>query len=280
MEQQNIQEVLLSILTSIITGGFILVLVEIGNRKNRCIDRYYQLMLPFMHKLSSYFRFMSWCRGRLRYPKELNENEANFKILVEEVGRYGGKLIVSGGDYCVDDFSADELYNICHKKISNIWYYHDKMHPCHLSWENFAGTDDFIVKELKEIFPNYLSCQVDVNLISKVSGEFYTDFYQVVEYETFKHETCLQHYKRQTIFAVWSVAIVLILLISMLFVPLSVCMMQVAGVIVIMLLVVCLLLLCVETNIQIVYYNRFCNFLSKQTGYIKRKIFREKNIQK
>ena len=280
MSQLDVQNILLPILTSIITGGFILVLVEIGNRKNRLKDKYDQIMWPFMRKLSSYFRFMNWCRGRRRYPDVLNENETNFKLLVDKVSKYGGKLIVSGGDCCIDDFSAAELYNICHRKISNISYYHEQMHPCRLSWDNFCGTEELIAKELKELFPNYLSYSIDVNLVSKVSGDFYTDIYQVVEFETFRYEDYLHHYNRQTIFAAGAVAIVLMLLVFMLFVPLSVCVMQIAGVIVVILLAVCLLLLGVETSVQIVYYNRICDFLSKQTGYIKRRIFRDKkNIQ-
>ena len=281
MSQQDVQNILLSILTSIITGGFILIFVEIGNRKNRLRDKYDQIMRPFMRKLSSYFRFMNWCRGRIRYPEVLNENETKFKFLVDKVSKYGGKLIVSGGDCCIDDFSAHELYDICHRKISNIYYYYEQMHPCHLLWDNFGGTEEFIAKELKELFPNYLSYPIDVNLVSKVSGDFYTDIYQVVESETFRYEAYLQHYKRQTIFAAGAVAIVLILLVSMLFVPLSVCVMQIAGVLVVILLAVCLLLLGVEKSVQIVYHNRICHFLSNQTGYIKRKIFRDKkNIQK
>ena len=53
----EIQPIALAILTSIITGGFVLVFIEIGNRKNRNSDRHEQIMTTFMHKLSSFFRF-------------------------------------------------------------------------------------------------------------------------------------------------------------------------------------------------------------------------------
>lgn len=89
MAQMEVETILLSILTSIITGGFILVFVEIGNRKNRENDRYDQIMRPFMHKLSSYFRFLSWCSHHIIYPSKLNAYEQEFKRLVEEIGRYG-----------------------------------------------------------------------------------------------------------------------------------------------------------------------------------------------
>jgi hypothetical protein len=142
----EVQTILLSLLTSIITGGFILVFVEIGNRKNRENDRYDQIMRPFMHKLSSYFRFLSWCSHHITYPSKLNAYEQEFKRLVEEIGRYGGRAITSGGDYPIEHFTAAELEEIC-SKINNIWYYHDKMNPCNLQWSNYDYSKDYISKE-------------------------------------------------------------------------------------------------------------------------------------
>ena len=56
----DIQPVALAILTSIITGGYVLVFIEIGNRKNRNSDRHNQIMASFMHKLSSTARRMGY----------------------------------------------------------------------------------------------------------------------------------------------------------------------------------------------------------------------------
>ena len=72
----DIRPVALAILTSIITGGYVLVFIEIGNRKNRNSDRRNQIMTPFMHKLSSFFRFVNWCHVSIIYPKQLDEKEA------------------------------------------------------------------------------------------------------------------------------------------------------------------------------------------------------------
>lgn len=254
MSPSDLQTMLLSILTSIITGGFILVFVEIGNRKNRENDRYDQKMVPFMHKLSSYFRFLNWCSHRIEYPKQMTGYEKEFKSLVTEIGGYGGSAIISGGDYGVDYFSADKLNNIC-LGINNIWYYHDKMNPCRLIWEDRGFDDHFIAKELKDFFPNYLSHTRDVNLVSKVSGDFYTDIYQPIEYETYKHEAYVEHFRRQSIFVAIAVGFVLLVLNTMLFVQLPIWMMQMSGVATLILLIVCLLLLGVEMNTQIKYYH-------------------------
>lgn len=261
MEYSDVQTILLSILTSIITGGFILVFVEIGNRKNRENDRYDQMMLPFMHKLSSYFRFLSWCSHRIKYPKQMSEYETEFKDLVTEIARYGGRAITSGGDYGVDYFAADKLNDICFS-INNIWYYHDKMNPCRLTWDDGRIDNQFIAKELKEIFPHYLTHTVNVNLVSQVSGDFYTDIYQPIEYETYKHETYVEHFKRQSVVVSLAVSFVLFVLVLMLFMDLSVGFMQFSGVATIVLLVVCLLMLRVDTKVQIQHYNKLIVFFA------------------
>lgn len=228
--------------------------VEIGNRKNRENDRYDQKMVPFMHKLSSYFRFLNWCSRRIRYPKQMTEYEKEFKSIVTEIGRYGGRTITSGGDYEVGIFSADKLNDIC-LSINNIWYYHDKMNPCRLTWDDRGFNDQFIAKELKDLFPNYLAHTRDVNLVSKVSSDFYTDIYQPIEYETYKHEVYVEHFKRQSIFVAIAVGFVLMGLNTMLFVQLPIWVMQMIGVVTLILLIVCLVLLGVEMNTQIKYYN-------------------------
>lgn len=255
MEYSDVQTMLLSVLTSIITGGFILVFVEIGNRKNRENDRHDQMMVPFMHKLSSYFRFLNWCSHRIKYPKQMTEYEKNFKSLVTEIGGYGGRAIASGGDYEVGYFTADKLNNIC-LSINNIWYYHDKMNPCRLTWDDRGLDELFIAKELKEFLPNYLSHTRNVNLVSKVSGDFFTDIYQPIEYETYKHEAYVEHFKRQSIFVAIAVSFVLMGLNTMLFVLLPVWVMQVIGVVTLIFLIVCLALLGVEMNIQIKCFHR------------------------
>lgn len=59
----------LSILTAVITGGYILVYIAIDNRKNRHIDSYNQIMSPFLKSLSAYCRFVTWSKSQLIYSK-------------------------------------------------------------------------------------------------------------------------------------------------------------------------------------------------------------------
>lgn len=264
MCQNAVQTVLLSILTSIITGGFIIVFVEIGNRKNRENDKHDQIMMPFMHKLSAVLRFICWCSSRIVYPNEMNANEDEFKKLMNVVGGYGGRLIVSGGDFGVNYFSAEQIEIIC-KQINNIWYYHDKMKPCRLKLGAMSGIQDFIEKELLKINLTYYTSKLDIDLISKVSGNFYTDIYQPIEYETYKHEVNMAHFQRQYIIVAIAVAFVLISLLSMLFLTLPVCVMRLIGIVVIGLLVLSLMLLGIDMNEQI----RFIDSLKIQWQKIR-----------
>jgi hypothetical protein len=272
MNYSEIQAIALAILTSIITGGFVLVFVEIGNRKNRENDKNDQIITPFMHKLSSFFRFISWNSSYIIYPKDLNGYEKEFKTLVERLKR---RAVISGGDYRVDSFTADELYDITFD-INNVWYYHDKMNPCRLSWEESVhGTEEFISKELKEINPIYLSEKLSVDLVAKVSGDFYTDFYQPIEGQTYRHEAYQAQYHRQTKFVVSSFLYVLLVLGMMLFFKPPMLLLQLAALLAIVLLVASVMLLAVDVKKQIVWRNIITEYFNS----IKKKN-RNKNKKK
>lgn len=267
----DIQPIALAILTSIITGGFVLVFIEIGNRKNRNSDRHDQIMNPFMHKLSSLFRFMNWCHSSIIYPKELDEKEASFKKLVDEMDMYGSKLIMSGGDFGVDEFSAKELYQIAHD-INNIWYWHDKMNPCQLTWDMHCGAmnAELIKKELKEISPGYLSNQLNIDLIARVAGDFYVDIYQQVEYEILRYEARRGHYNRFTCCVSAFFALVLLILCSMLFVELPVPVLQISTVCVVLMLILSLIMLSIDVKVQLKWRNRIRGVFHKN-GRTRRK---------
>lgn len=263
MVYEDILPIALAILTSIITGGFVLVFVEIGNRKNRENDRHEQIMTPFYHKLSAFFRFISWGRSYIIYPKPLEGYEEDFKELVKRIGDYGGRAITSGGDYEVDYFSAEKLNEIA-LDINNIWYFHDKMHPCRLGWQQqLRGTEELFLKDLKEVNPVYLKEKLDVSLLAKVSGEFYTDIYQLIEYETYKHEAYQEQYKRQTCIVVTFVCLVLLLLGMMLFVKLPELLLQLSTALVILMLMSSLLMLSINIRTQIKWWNKIDERMSK-----------------
>ena len=263
MEYFNTFSTVLSILTAVITGGFVLVFVEIGNRINRLNDTHNQIMTPFMKKISAYFRFISWSKGHLIYSKGQDDYEDYFKKLINRIGQYGHMLIMSGGDYTVYQFSANELNNIA-LDINNIWYWHGEMHPCKIKWEQEDHSiKEHINKELNKVNPLYLSLEHNVDLIAKVSGDFYVDVYQQIECETYKYETYNNMLHIQTIFVIVGVIIVLLLLSLMLFFCIPTIVLKWSTFAVILLLICCLLMLGVDIGKQVAWKNSICSFFNK-----------------
>ena len=274
MEYAIIYQTVLTILTSIITGGFVLVFVEIGNRRNRENDRYDMIVTPFMHKLSAFFRFIVWSSSRIRYPNEKNQKEQKFKLIIDNLSKYGGQIIMSGGDYLTDAFTADELYKIAFD-INNLWYWHDKMKPCNLRWESNDYNDKLIDQELKEINPAFLELPNDVTLVPIVSSEFYVRIYQPIEYETYRHEAFLKQYSLLTRFVSIAVAFILLLLCCMLFIQMPSFVLQIATVLIVLVLLISLLLLGIDIKKQIIWKNRMIKSCDKNKKRIKRTIERK-----
>lgn len=256
----EVSQIVLSILSSIITGGFVLVFVEIGNRKNRENDKYEHIMCPFMHKLSSYFRYISWCQSHIIYSNPSTSNE--IKLLIGGIARYGGMSITSGGDYGINYFTASNLKEIA-LDINNIWYWHDNMNPCKMTWDSSMPDGEFISKELQEINPVYLQHEQNIDLIAKVSGDFYIYVYQPIEVNTYNHEAYQEHYKLQTIIVSCFVCFVLLVLGSMLFGLENEMILRISTIIAILMLVFSLLMLGVEENVQIRFYGWGRDLLKK-----------------
>ena len=267
----EIQPVALAILTSVITGGFVLVFVEIGNRKNRNNDHHDQIMSPFIHKLSSFMRFINWCHSPMVFPLDLDEKEASFKTIIDEMDKYGSQLIMSGGDYAVDDFSANQLYGMAHQ-INNIWYWHDKMNPCNITWDQHCGAlnEDLIKKELKEISPIYLSSVQNVDLVARVAGDFFVEIYQPVENETFRYEAYDRHYNRLACFVSVCFVTVLLILCLMLFIEMPVPFLQISTVCIVLMLITSLILLAIDVKTQLKWRNKILGTLNRRKKSRKR----------
>lgn len=276
IEYNSISQTVLVILTSIITGGFVLVFVEIGNRINRENNHFEMFMKPFIHKLSAYCRFISWCDGHICYPDKCNEKENEYRKLIDRIRLLGSRLILSGGDYPVDYFNATQLNEIsC--DINNIWYLYDKMKPCKLTWRDYSDGDSFITKELSEINPTYLSKPFSIDLISNLSGDFYAYTFQPIEYDIIKHEAFLKHYYRQNVFISIAVILVLLILSLMLFVQLPIIILQLSTITVVAMLLMSLLMLGVDMKKQIIWYNKFSLCLNGR--YTKIRHFYNRNSQ-
>lgn len=268
MVYTSIHSAIISILSAVITGGFVLIFVEISNRKNRENDKYRQLMTPFMRKLSAYFKYINWVQLHITNPKPDTDIEKKFKkFLRYDIGNYGSQLIVDGGRYDVESLNAQMLEDIG-EKINDIWYMYDRYPLNRLRVdEDVENNREFINKELAVLNRSYLSIPESVSKIAKISGEFYTDEYQPIQYEPPYHDALLRLYKIQSAIVCTSLFIVLVTLCLLVCVEMSIWLMRVATIAIVCLFGVCMMLLFVNENKQLKLINQVKGCLKKKIHF-------------
>lgn len=259
-----------TILSAIITGGVILVFVEIGNRKNREIDSYQYFVEPFLRKLSAYFRFIRWCKNYIQFPDNKTSYESDFELLIADMSKYGDRIIMGGGDFLYGDFEVCTIKDIL-IKINNIWYFYDKMNPCKLKMdiENSIAAE-YIQKELKNIDFDLSKEDLSIDLIPKVSDYFFSTIYQPIKYKLERHDCYMRQYAFQTWLVTLCVSCVFLVLCLLLFAPFSICCLKFVTVFAILILGFCLLVLGIDVKTQIKWkerivlvYNVFLSVIKK-----------------
>ncbi|GAB1358986.1 hypothetical protein MASR1M31_07650 [Porphyromonadaceae bacterium] len=176
----------ISILTALLTGGFLMVFIESQKVSGSVTDRFHFVMNPFFRSFSSYVKFISCFKTCFTFKTEKDsEYIKRLKEDVEKIARLGGRSITSGQDFSADHFTAKELDSIC-RIINNIWYlidgkqnYIDK----HLEFDShhaqmFSGVTKYY---LDAIAPKYKEVQLTKNLLAEVSGDFFVEIYQPIQ---------------------------------------------------------------------------------------------------
>ena len=125
------------------------------------------------------------------------------------------------------------------------------MHPCRLRWNESNFSEEIMNKSLAEINPIYTTEYKDINLIAKVSGDFYVDCYQRIENEIYKHEAYMKMYRIHTILVSICVLIVLAFLSLMLFLNIPANLLRWSTILIIMMFASCLIMLGIDVRKQI-----------------------------
>lgn len=176
--------IIVSILTVLITGGFLMLLIEHLHVSSSLTDRYYKLMTVFYHKLSNYAKFASFMNGLIEYKNMNGSYVKEFRSLFKPLDTIAHKCIMSGLDLPVTYFSAKELNELNSVNINNIWYYLSEkgqsLGPNLRFDERVANKSDDITKYLYEVSPEYKDLPLNLDLMMKVSGEFFTEIYQPI----------------------------------------------------------------------------------------------------
>lgn len=176
---------IITILTALLTGGFLMLFIENQQTTTYVIERLHQRMNPFFHSFTNYVKFVSSFKSCFSWKKCTTSYMKSMKQCVEEISKYGGKAIISGQDFSIYSFNATELDSIC-EKINGIWYYEDKNIS---DFNNNVGFDEnhaknfgeYSLEYLKGISPKYNRERLTKSLLPKVSGDFYVDIYQPIQ---------------------------------------------------------------------------------------------------
>lgn len=187
MEEQV--SIIVSIITALLTGGFIILFLDNQHVGATVIERYHFVMQPFMHRLSNYFKFLSSATTYFSITKGTKKEEAEyvFKLndLMDKLGRYAYPCIMSGQDYPASKFTAKQLESICND-INNVWYYWDRKQNYMIDYCSYdtRKAEQFCTlgrEYLKEVFPlKYNEQAFSLNLISDVSGTCFAEIYQPI----------------------------------------------------------------------------------------------------
>lgn len=209
MEEQV--SIIITILAALLTGGFLMIFIESQQTANSMAERFHFIMRPFFHSFTNYARFLSSFKsyfsfrgiGTEGYMKRLKDN-------MEQISKLGGKSIMSGQEYPADYFTAKQLDSVC-ETINDIWYCIDRDNSGfqNIKFNNHHAEmfSEHTIFYLEEISPIYKGVKLTKELLGKVSGDFYTNFYQPIEHILPQYEYWLKKEKQFKIFAMVTICI-------------------------------------------------------------------------
>lgn len=174
-------DLIISILIAILTGGVIILLIELLHLHSVITDRYYSMIKPFIHKLTNYIRYTYWVDNAIIYKDKEQEYVMRLQSLVHTIKNYASDDILQGKDLLILELEPQQITTLC-ESINNIWYFlcekHNYVRP-YLDIDNYAlqisqGTRK---KALKRIMPEYAEQEFSLDQLADVSGEFYSGFF-------------------------------------------------------------------------------------------------------
>lgn len=174
----------ITILTTMIIGGCLIILVENQHIKGEIASRYNNIMRPFYHKLALYSKFAQQCMFALeaideegkRYKKLLQDKTIDIKKLA-----FGAIMTGKDNPY----LSAKELDSIC----NDIWYRFDR--NCGM-YSHLRFSNDHLIEDVRNSLVEYdrslLNEPIDLHLFPKVSGDFFVKEWQPIDNIPYNYE--------------------------------------------------------------------------------------------
>lgn len=174
----------ITLLTGLLTSGVLMLFIENQHIKSAVYTKYESIMIPFMRKLSNYFKFAFHSDCALDIKNFNNNSVQRYKKRLKPYCRYAHMAIMDARDFPVGYFSAKEIDDLCNE-INNVWYFgKDNIRSMEDAYEINHIHDIEIKKDLCIIFPNDKICEeeVSVKLINDVSTKFFSEVYKPIRH--------------------------------------------------------------------------------------------------
>ncbi|MFC2771398.1 MAG: hypothetical protein ACFN4F_04805 [Porphyromonas endodontalis] len=206
--------IIATFLAALLTGGFLMIFIESQQVANNMTERFHFIMRPFSHSFTNYVRFISFFKNCFIFKVEKKEGYMkSLKEHLEEISKLGAQSITSGQDYPTSYFTAKQLRLICNA-INDIWYcidndydgFQEVIFDTHHSQIDRERTINY----LREISPKYKGLELTKDLLGNVSGDFYVDIYQPIEYVLPRYERWLKKEKEFKMLAIITITITLL----------------------------------------------------------------------
>lgn len=171
-----------TILSALLTGGFILFFLENQHIERDVIERFRSIMDPYYHKLNRYLQLVYFLRGRIQYTDNSMGWIPEIKTITDEFA-YLGSLSYTDG-YPMKYLKASQLDNLNHK-INQLWYFYDKGSGTtnHISFDPDRAhifSDEVVWDTLSSISDKFKLLKIDKHLLPAISGSFYTEIWYPV----------------------------------------------------------------------------------------------------
>lgn len=187
---------IISILSTLLTGGVLIILIETLHLSNVMSDRFYAKMKPFENSFISYINFVKLMESNIIY-KNKEEHVKSFEHLVSKISKVDTKQSI----YVL--FTALELDTFCENTINGIWYYLSEKRQYVIPHIYFNEEDDLRNGNLKDylykLSPKYKKMQPSLDTLMTISGDFYIDIYRPVETAYFEFEYCKKRMQKMNI---------------------------------------------------------------------------------
>lgn len=179
-----------SILTSILTGGVLVLFIENQHITSFVWTRYESIMSPFLHRLTCIIQWISTCNSAIELPRVPNKTLEEYKKSMNSFRSLNHKTIMGGRDIPLDYLSAAELDKVC-CEINNIWNY-----GCR-NYEKLKGTsfndvvyNDTAKEKLLVVFQDIPLSQKPLTIehLIKVTGKFYSEIYSPLKHISVNYE--------------------------------------------------------------------------------------------